>query len=80
MATAVPGNVAGTGAVVGTILAAISPTLIVILLFSCMFLASVLVVAALALSSQISREEGVDERPYQPDTSTEQLTRFPRSR
>jgi len=61
------------------VLAAVHPALIVVLLFSCAIVASVLVVAALALSSRKSREEDVEERPYPPDPDTEQL-RFPPSR
>lgn len=56
-----------------------SPIIIAILLLICASVASVLVVGALVLSSQVSREEGVEERPL-PDPVTEQLTRFPRSR
>jgi hypothetical protein len=57
----------------------LSPTLLVIMWLSCAVIASVLVVAALALSSQVSREEGVEERPCPPDLDPEQL-RFPQSR
>ncbi len=57
----------------------ISPTLLVILFLSCTVIASTLVVAALALSSQVSREEGIEERPLPPDLDPEQL-RFPQSR
>jgi hypothetical protein len=57
------------------------PTLILLLLWlSCGMVAAVLVVAALMLSSQISQEEGVEERPLPGVPDTEQLTRFPRSR
>ncbi len=61
------------------VLAAVRPALIIILLLSCAVVASVLVVAALALSSRKSREEGVEERPYPPDPDAE-LQRFPQSR
>ncbi len=55
-----------------------SPILIVLMWIALGLLASVLVVAALALSSQISREEGVEELT---DTAeAEHLMRFPQQR
>lgn len=55
-----------------------SPTLIVLAYSACGILASVLVVAALMLSSRISQHEGT-EQPM--DTAeAEHLQRFPRSR
>jgi Flp pilus assembly protein protease CpaA len=59
------------------VLAAVHPALIVVLLLSCAVVASVLVVAALALSSRKSREENVEERPLPPDLDPQ---RFPPSR
>ena len=61
------------------VLEAVSPALAVILFLSCAVVASVLVVAALMLSSQVSQEEGVEERPLPPEPDTE-LKRFPHSR
>lgn len=58
-----------------------SPTLIVLAWLAFGLLASVFVVAALALSSRISREEVVEEHEQLTDTAeAEQLMRFPQQR
>jgi len=57
------------------------PVLIVLTWLVFGLLASVLVVAALALSSQISKEEVIEQHEQLVDTAeSEQLTRFPHSR
>lgn len=56
-----------------------SPTLIVILFLCASLVVSVLVVSAAALSSQLSQDEGIEERPLPEPDATEFLQRFPRS-
>lgn len=55
-----------------------SPTLIALVFLALGLLASVFVVAALALSSQISEE--AEEEQLVDTADAEQLTRFPRTR